>query len=121
MASGSPFKALEQCLTGYPDRLSFTDILGHYPHWEGITTLFHFRNVLAHGRQVSAVRTLIGQVSNEDGTIQDRFSDEFGGSYRKVEDYLRKQKLISASFVDAQVPNSTAQSYFPNMTGFGRY
>jgi hypothetical protein len=64
------------------------------PLWEGITVLFNFRNVLGHGREVSA-RHFNG------GVIPGGFREEFSGSYRVVEDYLRKKKLLARRFVEA--------------------
>ncbi|HEX3374413.1 MAG TPA: hypothetical protein VHS13_09395 [Edaphobacter sp.] len=61
------------------------------PLLEGITVLFHFRNVLGHGREVSATR-FHSQISSQ--------SEEFNGTYRKVEDYLLKTKLLKHRFVD---------------------
>jgi len=64
------------------------------PLWEGVTVLFNFRNVLGHGREVFA-RHFAG------GAVVGGFKEEFAGGYRKVEDYLRKQGLLSRRFVDA--------------------
>lgn len=64
------------------------------PIWEGITVLFNFRNVLGHGREVAA-RHLEG------GAVPGGFKEEFFGGYKKVEDYLRKKKLLARRFVDA--------------------
>ena len=64
------------------------------PLWEGITVLFNFRNVLGHGREVSARHF-------EGGAIPGGFREEFSGSYRTVEDYLRKKKLLARRFVEA--------------------
>ena len=62
--------------------------------WEGVTVLFNFRNVLGHGREVSA-RHFAG------GSVKGGFREDFSGSYRVVEDYLRKKKLLDRRFVDA--------------------
>jgi hypothetical protein len=64
------------------------------PLWEGITVLFNFRNVLGHGREISA-RHFAG------GAVPGGFKEEFSGSYRVVEDYLRKKKLLTRRFVEA--------------------
>jgi hypothetical protein len=64
------------------------------PLWEGITVLFNFRNVLGHGREVSA-RHFTG------GAIPGGLREEFLGSYRLVEEYLRKNRLLSRRFVEA--------------------
>ncbi|MFI5090860.1 MAG: hypothetical protein ACHP7P_12445 [Terriglobales bacterium] len=63
------------------------------PLWEGVTVLFNFRNVLGHGREVFASHFAGGAVGGG--------KEEFAGGYRKVEDYLRKQGLLSRRFVDA--------------------
>lgn len=65
------------------------------PLWEGVTVLFNFRNVLGHGREVWA-RQFTG------GSVEGGFREDFSGSYRVVEDYLRKKKLLDRRFVDAQ-------------------
>lgn len=64
------------------------------PTWEGITVLFNFRNVLGHGREVSA-RHFSGFF------IEGGEREEFSGSYRKVEDYLKKVGLLDRRFVEA--------------------
>lgn len=64
------------------------------PLWEGLTVLFNFRNVLGHGREVSA-RHFAG------GAIPGGFREEFSGSYSVVEGYLRKKKLLARRFVEA--------------------
>ena len=62
--------------------------------WEGITVLFNFRNVLGHGREVSA-RHFAGFF------VEGGEQEEFSGSYRKVEDYLRKTGLLDRRFMEA--------------------
>jgi hypothetical protein len=62
--------------------------------WEGVTVLFSFRNVLAHGREVMAFQF-------KGGAVPGGFREEFAGSYRAVEDYLHKKKLLTRKFVDA--------------------
>ena len=66
---------------------------GMKPLWEPTTVLFNFRNVLGHGRQVCA-RQFSG------GAVPGGFSEEFSGSYRRVEDYLRKVGLLKGRFPD---------------------
>lgn len=63
------------------------------PLWESITVLFNFRNVLGHGRQVSARQSFGGGVPGG-------FREDFYGSYKVVEDYLRKKRLIDRRFID---------------------
>jgi hypothetical protein len=65
------------------------------PIWEGIAVLFNFRNVLGRGREVSA-RHFAG------GAAPGGFKEDFSGSYRVVEDYLRKKKLLARRFVEAR-------------------
>jgi hypothetical protein len=64
------------------------------PFWEGVTILFNFRNVLGHGREVSAKHF-------QGGMTPGGFREEFFGSYKKVEDYLHKKKLLARRFVEA--------------------
>jgi hypothetical protein len=64
------------------------------PFWEGVTILFNFRNVLGHGREVSAKHF-------QGGLTPGGFREEFSGSYKKVEDYLHKKKLLARRFVEA--------------------
>lgn len=56
--------------------------------------LFNFRNVLGHGREVLA-RHVAG------AAVSGGFREDFSGSYRVVEDYLRKEKLVTRRFVQA--------------------
>lgn len=64
------------------------------PLWEPAATLFQFRNVLGHGREVSARR--FAGVFVEGGSQED-----FSGGYRKVEDYLLKIGLSDQRFIDS--------------------
>ena len=59
--------------------------------WEAITVLFQFRNVLAHGREISASR-----VYKHDEPTR----DDFSGGYKKAEDYLLKKNFIDKRFLD---------------------
>ncbi len=61
--------------------------------WEGITVLFHFRHVLAHGREVSA-RERSGP------GVRGRVLEKFSGGYRQVEAYLVKAGLLGSKFVE---------------------
>lgn len=63
------------------------------PLWEGVTVLFNFRNVLGHGRRVFAQR--LGRYGSYEGT------EDFTGSYKVVENYLIKLKLMQWRFIDA--------------------
>ncbi len=60
--------------------------LRSFKNWEGITVLFQLRNVLAHGRQVTAQRTKAWWTN-------DSWEDEFCGGYKKAEDYLLKKGI----------------------------
>ena len=62
------------------------------PLWEGITVLLHFRNVLGHGRRVFAQR--LGRYDGHEGT------EDFTGSYKKVNNYLLKVKLMQRKFIE---------------------
>ena len=62
------------------------------PLWEAVAVLFNFRNVLGHGRQVSARHF---EVSGPGGIKED-----FPGAYKAVEAYLQKKKLLLRRFVD---------------------
>ena len=64
------------------------------PLWEPITVLFHFRNVLGHGRRVFAQR--FRPRRPEDGVTED-----FTGSYRAVENYLLKARLLNKRLTEA--------------------
>jgi hypothetical protein len=61
------------------------------PTWEGVTILFQFRNVIAHGREISARLT-------QGWWTKGSWEEQFSGGYRKVEDYLTKKKLITKRF-----------------------
>jgi len=67
--------------------------LRSFKNWEGITVLFQLRNVLAHGRQVTAQRTSAWWTNG-------CWEDDFCGGYKKAEDYLLKKKLITSKFID---------------------
>jgi hypothetical protein len=80
--------------------------------WEGITVLFQFRNVLGHGREVSAKQY-------RDAAAPGGAKEDFTGNYRKVEDYLRKKKLLSKKFLEAHNEflylDSTIADHFWNL------
>lgn len=67
--------------------------LREFKNWEGVTVLFQLRNVLAHGRQVSATRVSSYLTNNS-------WEDQFSGGYKKAEEYLLKRKLISKKFTE---------------------
>ncbi len=69
-----------------------------FKHWEGITVLFQLRNVLAHGRQVSAKRVIAY-------FTQGAWEDDFVGGYRKAESYLLKKNLVKHNFTEAEKIN----------------
>ena len=62
--------------------------------WEGIQVLFQFRNVLAHGREVSARRISAYY-------IKEPWKENFSGGYKRAEDYLTKVGLLDQSFMDS--------------------
>lgn len=64
------------------------------PIWEGMYVLFQFRNVLAHGREISAARLSAYW-------IKEPWLDQFTGGYKRAEEYLVKRKLISKGFWDS--------------------
>ena len=66
-----------------------------YKNWEGITVLFNFRNVLAHGREISAKRILAWWT-------EDDWKDEFKGGYSITEKYLIKKKFIGNGIIEKQ-------------------
>lgn len=59
--------------------------------WEGIATLFQFRNVLAHGREISASQM-------KAYWIEQPWLDQYTGGYKRAEDYLKKHQLITERF-----------------------
>jgi hypothetical protein len=75
----------------------------NYVNWEGITVLFNFRNVLAHGREISTKRILAWWTDNT-------WQDEFKGGYNAAEKYLIKKKLIKKGFIE----NKSAEHLFSN-------
>lgn len=62
--------------------------------WEGITVLFQFRNVLAHGREIRAARVSAYW-------IKEPWQDQFSGGYANAEKYLLKRGLIDKGFMDS--------------------
>lgn len=74
-----------------------------YANWEGITVLFNFRNVLAHGREISAKRILAWWTN-------DNWKDEFKGGYSASEKYLIKKKIIKKGVIE----NRSAEHLFTN-------
>jgi hypothetical protein len=73
------------------ERISKYDLMK--PLWEGVTVLFHFRNVIAHGREITASLT-------QGWWTNGSWEEDFSGGYRKTEDYLLKNKLIDKRFVE---------------------
>ena len=64
------------------------------PLWEGITVLFQVRNVLGHGRAVTAQKI-------DAYWVREGEDERFSGGYRRAEDYLRKKKLVHKRFFEA--------------------
>ena len=78
------------------------------PMWEGLSALFHLRNVLGHGREVTARQILKTPIE-----------EQFSGGYRKAEDYLRKHKLLGKKFTEAHskylyLTNGVADHFLAN-------
>lgn len=69
--------------------------------WEGLKVLFNFRNVIAHGREVSASRIA-------PSWIGEQWCEHFNGGYKALETYLAKNKFIEKSFIESQ----TAKIFF---------
>lgn len=62
-----------------------------FKYWEGIKVLFHFRNVLAHSREITAQKIFAWW---NEYTEQ----DDFKGGYKLTEDYILKKKLTNQRF-----------------------
>lgn len=60
--------------------------LSDFEDWEGIKTLFFLRNKLVHGLEIRS-RKILGR-------------DDFSGNYKKAEDYLIRNKLITKRIID---------------------
>jgi hypothetical protein len=75
------------------------------PEWEGLETLFAFRNVLAHGRRIIAKRNAISEIDYKKRTIAIfGWEEEYKGCYKKVEDYLLKHRLIKTNYLKDHSP-----------------
>lgn len=61
---------------------------------EGINVLFQFRNVLAHGREISAARLSAYW-------IKEPWQEIFSGGYKSAEEYLIKIGLLDSGFMDS--------------------
>ena len=62
--------------------------------WEGVNVLFQFRNVLAHGREISASRLSAYW-------IKEPWQEKFSGGYKRAEEYLFKVGLLERGFMDS--------------------
>lgn len=62
------------------------------PHWEDFTQLENVRGALAHGRAIIA-QTSRSIYSNG----EDKFENEFNGSYQDTFKYLKKRKVIAGA------------------------
>lgn len=62
--------------------------------YEGISTLFQFRNVIAHGRSVHAYTV--------DAHFTNGVEENFFGGYKKAEIYLTKKGLLSKRFMEVE-------------------
>jgi hypothetical protein len=67
--------------------------LKDYEYFEGMKVLFQLRNVLAHGREVSAQRVLAYWTGGG-------WNELFLGGYKQAENYLNKTKLINKKFTE---------------------
>lgn len=74
------------------------------PLMEGIQVLFQFRNVLAHGREIST--RLISAY-----WIEEPYKEFYFGGYKKAENYLLKKGLINKKFSESD----SAEVYFTNV------
>lgn len=73
---------------------------------EGIIVLFELRNVLAHGRMITAeTRTNMPYPEYNELGVQEKFN----GGYKKAEDYLLKKGIIGTKFLD-----SNGEQFFQN-------
>lgn len=66
---------------------------------EGVNVLFEFRNVLAHGRMISAETETSIPYPNY---IEMETIEYFKGGYKNTEDYLIKNKLNTSKFIDSE-------------------
>ena len=71
---------------------SLADVVGKPELNEAVRTLFKFRNGLAHGRSVE-YDTFANYETRD-------FDHDFVGSYKEVEDYLIKTKLLKMRFAE---------------------
>lgn len=72
------------------------------PVLEAINVLYQFRNVIAHGRQIHLYEVK--------AYYTDGFEEQYSGGYKKAEEYLIKNNLISTKIKDALCPHI----YFTN-------
>jgi hypothetical protein len=63
--------------------------------WEGIKTLFFFRNVIAHGRA-------IGYKLYFPPGVGGFWEEEFSGGYKKVEEFLFKRNLLESRHIEEE-------------------
>src|SRR5262249_37538674 len=81
------YKGMCQLVTG----TRANDIVDDNQLWEMIKVLFHFRNMLAHGRSVG-LSWISGDCTSVVGA-------EFEGGYAKVEEYLLRHGLLEETYV----------------------
>ncbi len=65
------------------------------PMWEGLKTLFHFRNVISHGKEVSGF--LLSAY-----WIDEPWKESFRGGYKKAEEYFLKNNLVKKRFIESE-------------------
>lgn len=70
--------------------------------YEGVSTLFQLRNVIAHGRLIHAYTV--------DAYYTNGIEENFFGGYKKAENYLTKKGLLSEGFMDVE----RSDLYFTN-------
>ena len=77
--------------------------LTKFHNWEGVSILFQFRNVLAHGREISASKIIAPW-------LEKGFRDDFKGGYKKTEDYLCKKGITNRRVIK----NNSTNHFFTN-------
>jgi len=81
--------------------------------WEGIQILFQFRNVLAHGREISASMTSTSiSLVDKSSLVVESWEEFYCGGYKNAEDYLLKKGLIKKKFVEEYFGNADGVLYF---------
>ncbi len=83
------------------------------PLLEPVKVLFQLRNVIAHGREVSAYEVSAYWNGNE-------FEQYFSGGYKRAEEFLLKNKIIDRGFIESggieQLFSNPVADYFFNIS-----